>query len=112
MDSGFQVLDSGFFFSGTWIKDRADFRIPCSVILDSKVQDSGFQKKKIPGFRYNWGEYIDEIMPTVIKKLHCTKNWIYSNLLGANMLQKSANKWEIKSKDAKCRICLTVYMGL
>ena len=22
---------------------------------------------------------------------HCTKNWIYTNLLGANMMQKTAN---------------------
>ena len=27
------------------------------------------------------------------------------------MVQKSANKGEIKSKDGKYRICLTVYMG-
>ena len=26
-----------------------------------------------------------------LRFLHCTKNWIYTNLLGANMVQKSAN---------------------
>ena len=70
MDSGFQVLDSVFFVSGTWIKDRVELRIPRAVIPDSKVQDSEFQNEKIPGFRYNWGEYIDEAMLTVIKKLY------------------------------------------
>ena len=44
---------------------------------------------------------------------HCTKNWIYTNLLGVNMVQKSANQREIKSKDSKYRIFgLTVYMGV
>ena len=47
-----------------------------------------------------------------VRNIHYTKNWIYSKLLGANMLQKRANKEEIKSKDGKCRICLRVYMGL
>ena len=43
---------------------RAVFRIPKSRILDF---DS--PKEKFPGFRYSSGEYIDEIMLTVIKKL-------------------------------------------
>ena len=33
-------------------------------------------------------------------------------LLGANMVQKSANDWEIKAKDGKYRIFIPVYMGL
>ena len=41
---------------------------------------------------------------------HCTKNWIYTNLLWVNMVQKSANGGEIKSKGGKYRICLPVYM--
>ena len=39
----------------------------------------------------------------------CTKNWIYTNLLGANIVQKSANEEEVKIKDGKYRSCITVY---
>ena len=39
----------------------------------------------------------------------CTKNWIYTNFLGANIVQKSANEEEVKIKDGKYRICITVY---
>ena len=34
-------------------------------------------------------------------RYHCTKNWIYTNLLGANIVQKSANEEEVKFKDGK-----------
>ena len=40
------------------------------------------------------------------------KNKIYTNLLGANMVQKSANEEEIKGKNGKYRICILVYIGL
>ena len=30
---------------------------------------------------------------------HFTKKWIYTDLLGANTVQKSADEGEIKSKD-------------
>lgn len=43
-------------------------------------------------------------------RYHCTRNWIYTNLLGANIVQKSANEEEVKIKDGKYRICITVYM--
>ena len=43
-------------------------------------------------------------------RYHCTKNWIYTNLLGANIVQKSANEEEVKIKDGKYCICITVYM--
>ena len=35
---------------------------------------------------------------------HFTKKCIYTNLLGANMVQRCANEGEIKSKDGKYRI--------
>ena len=38
------------------------------------------------------------------------KNWIFTNLPGANMVQKSANQMEIKSKDGKYRICLQAFL--
>ena len=41
----------------------------------------------------------------------CTKNWIYTNLLSANMVQKSANEEEIGGKDGKWGIGIPVYMG-
>ena len=41
-----------------------------------------------------------------------TKNQIYTNLLGANTVQKSANEEEIKGKDGKYRISIPVYIGL
>ena len=43
-------------------------------------------------------------------RYHYTKNWIYTNFLGANIVQKSANEEEVKIKDRKFRICITVYM--
>ena len=43
---------------------------------------------------------------------HFTKKWIYTNLLGANMVQKCANQGEIKSKEGKYRISLPVSFGL
>ena len=43
---------------------------------------------------------------------HFTKKCIYTNLLGANMVQRCANEGEIKSIDGKYRISLPVYMGL
>lgn len=39
---------------------------------------------------------------------HCRKTWINANLLGANVVQKSANQREIRSKDGKFCICLPV----
>ena len=70
-------------------------------MLDSKWswRNEGFEGKK-------W-----RARPKLPHK-HCTKNWIYTNLLGVNMVQKSANYGEIKSKDGKYRICLPVYMGV
>ena len=44
VDSGIQVLDSGFSVSGTWIPF-------ISGIPDSKAQDSGFNKQTFLGFR-------------------------------------------------------------
>ena len=43
---------------------------------------------------------------------HFTKNKIYTNLLGANMVQRSANEEEIKGKHSKYRTFIAVYMGL
>ena len=40
------------------------------------------------------------------------KNCVGKNLLGANMVQKSANEEEIKGKDGKYRICFPVYTGM
>ena len=54
-DSGFQIPGTGFLSLllkfGFWI--RIFSRVPDSLscILDSKIQDSGFHKKKLPGFR-------------------------------------------------------------
>ena len=48
VDSEFQVLDTGLFVSGTWIPDFNQDSL--SYIADSKVRDSGFHKKKFPGF--------------------------------------------------------------
>ena len=42
---------------------------------------------------------------------HCTKNWIYTNLLRKNMEQKSSNYGGIKGKDGKHHICVLVCMG-
>ena len=39
----------------------------------------------------------------------CTKNWINTNFLGEDIVQKSANEEEVKIKDGKYRICITVY---
>ena len=48
MDSGFQVLDSGFInVSGPWIPDSL------SSILDSKAQDSKFYKQYFQDFGGN-----------------------------------------------------------
>ena len=49
-------------------------------------------------------------MPQMYMKL--TKNWIYTNLLWANTVQKSANEEEIKGKDGKYRISIPVFTGL
>ena len=46
MDSRFQLLNSGFFVSGTRILDSL------SCIPDSKAQDSEFHKQNFPGFRF------------------------------------------------------------
>ena len=52
---GFQIPGTGFLSLllkfGLWI--RIFSRVPDSLscILDSKIQDSGFHKKKLPGFR-------------------------------------------------------------
>ena len=43
---------------------------------------------------------------------HSAKNKIYTNLLGANMVQKSANEEEIKGISGKYCICIPVYIGL
>lgn len=43
---------------------------------------------------------------------HSLKNKIYTNLLGSNMVQKSANEEENKGKNGKYRIYIPVYMGL
>ena len=43
-------------------------------------------------------------------RYHCTKNWIYTNCLGANIVQKRANEEESKIKDGKYRICIPLYM--
>ena len=54
-DSVFQIPGTGFLSLllkfGFWI--RIFSRVPDSLscILDSKIQDSGFHKKKLPGFR-------------------------------------------------------------
>ena len=45
LDSGFHHVDSGLLVSGTWIPDSL------SWIPDSKVQESKFQKQKLPGFQ-------------------------------------------------------------
>ena len=55
--------------------------------------------------------YLKERCPE-LKGYHCTKNCIYTNLLGANVVQKSANQEKIKGKDGKYCICILVYMGL
>ena len=53
MDSGFEVLDSGFFIIETWIPDSSNKWDPDSLscIPDSKVQDSRFHKQNFPGFQ-------------------------------------------------------------
>ena len=43
-----------------------------------------------------------------IFSLHCTKNYIFTNLFGANVVQKSAKDEE----GGKYRICLPVFMEL
>ena len=53
----------------------------------------------------HWRPKGHNINSDIIPVLHCTKNWIYTNLLGANMVQKSANEGEIKSNDGKNCIC-------
>ena len=57
-----------------------------------------------------------KLSDTIIRKIKREKphqNFIYTHLLGANMVvQKSAYQGEINSKDGKHRICLPVYMGL
>lgn len=52
IDSGFQVVDTGVFVRGTWILDSNRLLDPyfLTCIADSKAQDSGSQKKKIPRF--------------------------------------------------------------
>ena len=46
MDSRFQVLDGGFFVTGTLIRDSNHKSDPDS--LSCEAQDSGFHKKKFP----------------------------------------------------------------
>ena len=63
VDSGFQVLESGFIL----ILDAGSMRLPKSLICipDSKAQDSGLHKKTLPGFRnpdhLTWAIKIPEI---------------------------------------------------
>ena len=35
----------------------------------------------------------------MLVSIYLARNWIYTNLLGANTVQKSADEGEIKSKD-------------
>ena len=51
MNSRFQVLDSKFFVSGTWIPNSIVSGIPdfLRFILDSNVWDSRFHEQKLPG---------------------------------------------------------------
>ena len=56
MDSGLQILDSGFFICGTWISDSNRWwdSDSLSCIRDSTFQSPGFpifQKQKFPIFR-------------------------------------------------------------
>ena len=47
MDSGLQVLDSGFLASGTWIPDSKGWD-SSSCIPDSIEQDFGFHQQNFP----------------------------------------------------------------
>ena len=51
MDSRFQVLDAGFFLSGTLIRDSNHKSDPDS--LSCEAQDSEFHKKKFPNSGYH-----------------------------------------------------------
>ena len=51
MDSRFQVLDAGFFVSGTLIRDCIHKSDPDS--LSCEAQDSGFHKRKFPDSGYH-----------------------------------------------------------
>ena len=55
LDSRFQEMESGFFFSGTGFQLFVGFPIPWAVRFpDSKVLDSGFHKQKLLRFRILW----------------------------------------------------------
>ena len=40
-----------------------------------------------------------EQITKMLVSIYLARNWIYTNLLGANTVQKSADEGEIKSKD-------------
>ena len=58
MDSRFQVLDAGFFVSGTLIRNCIHKSDPDS--LSCEAQDSGFHKKKFPDSGYHKALIISE----------------------------------------------------
>ena len=66
MDSGFQVLDSTLFVSGTWIPDSKRFWDPDSLtcIPDSKAQDLPFHKKNYTkcGFTYSGRKVTSQLL--------------------------------------------------
>ena len=85
--SGYRVLDSRFFITGTWTQHSIRYPgIPDSLswIPNSKAQDSRFYKEKIPGFRnldcLTWGERlykpnISQNLTSLIEAVTCVVDW-------------------------------------